>query len=130
LYATHLLLGRLCQFDRKTKHGGFKNKHTLEKYGKTYTLTSLSFKQVYIDQLNLKKAKKKTEQTSLQNNGEDMRLSKNKVSHECETPKDKVLAIKDKFEVFSQKQNRKVECGEKKERVRKEKCVEKIKETP
>lgn len=102
MYAAHLLFGRLCQFDRKTKHGGFKNKYTLEKDGKTYTLTSLSLKQVYIDQLNLKK-RKKNEQTSLQNNGKDMRLSKNKVSHECETPKDKVLAIKDKFEVFSQK---------------------------
>jgi hypothetical protein len=41
-----------------------------------------------------------------------VRLSKNKMSYECETPKDKVLAIKDKFEVFSsEKKKRKVECG-------------------
>lgn len=32
-----------------------------------------------------------------------MRLSENKVRHERETPKSKVLAIKDKFKVFSQK---------------------------
>jgi hypothetical protein len=31
-----------------------------------------------------------------------MRLSENKVSHECETPKGKVSAIKDKFEGFNQ----------------------------
>jgi len=60
---------------------------------------------MYIDQLNLKKAKK-AEQTSLQKNGEDVRLSKNKMSYECETPKDKVLAIKDKFEVFSRKKKK------------------------
>jgi len=63
---------------------------------------------MYIDQLNLKKAKK-AEQTSLQKNGEDVRLSKNKMSYECETPKDKVLAIKDKFEVFSRKKKKEEE---------------------
>jgi hypothetical protein len=31
-----------------------------------------------------------------------MRLSENKVSHECETPKGKDSAIKDKFEGFNQ----------------------------
>ena len=46
--------------------------------------------------------KKNVEQVLLQNNCEDMRLSENKVSHECETPKGKVSAIKDKFEGFNQ----------------------------
>jgi hypothetical protein len=31
-----------------------------------------------------------------------MRLSENKMSHECETPNGKVLAIKDKFKSFDQ----------------------------
>lgn len=39
----------------------------------------------------------KAEQALLQNNNEDVRLCENKVSHECETPKGKVLAIKDIF---------------------------------
>jgi hypothetical protein len=37
----------------------------------------------------------------LEDNGEDMRLSENKVSRECETPKGKVLAIKDKVQGFT-----------------------------
>jgi hypothetical protein len=61
----------------------------------------LSHKQVYKYQLKLNKAKE-VEQTFLQNNGEDVRLSENKVIHECETPKGKVSAIKDKFEGFNQ----------------------------
>jgi len=31
MYATHLLLGRPWQFDRKVKHDGFKNKYSLKK---------------------------------------------------------------------------------------------------
>jgi hypothetical protein len=34
-------------------------------------------------------------------------LSENKVSHECETPKGKVLAIKNKFESFGKKKKTK-----------------------
>jgi hypothetical protein len=36
----------------------------------------------------------------LKNNDEDVRLSENKVSQECETPNGNVLAIKDKFTGF------------------------------
>jgi len=42
----------------------------------------------------------------LLNNSEDVRLSENKVSHECETPKGKVLAIKNKFESFGKKKTK------------------------
>jgi len=35
---THLLLGRPWQFDRKAKHDGFKNRYSLEKDGRIYTL--------------------------------------------------------------------------------------------
>jgi hypothetical protein len=55
MYTTHLLLGRPWQFDRKAKHDGFKNMYSLEKDGRIYTLVSLSSKQVYEDQLQLKK---------------------------------------------------------------------------
>jgi hypothetical protein len=37
MHATHLLLGRPWQFDRKAKHDGFKNRYSLEKDGKIYT---------------------------------------------------------------------------------------------
>jgi hypothetical protein len=35
-----------------------------------------------------------------------VRLSENKVSNECETPKGKVSAIKDKFEALTKKKKR------------------------
>lgn len=51
----------------------------LKRDGKTYMLTLLSPRQVYKDQLKLKKVGE-TEEALLRNNGEDLRLSKNKVS--------------------------------------------------
>jgi hypothetical protein len=42
-----------------------------------------------------------------------VRLSENKVSNECETPKGKVSAIKDKFEALTKKKKGKAKCGEK-----------------
>jgi sulfur transfer complex TusBCD TusB component (DsrH family) len=74
---------------------------------------SLSHGQVYEDQLKLKKAKQ-VEKVLLQNNGEDVRLIENKVSHECKTPKGKVLAIKKKLKASTKIKGRgEVECGEK-----------------
>jgi hypothetical protein len=35
-----------------------------------------------------------------------MRLSENKMSHECEIPNGKVLAIKDKFKSFDQEKKK------------------------
>jgi len=62
--------------------------------------TPLSYRQVYEDKLKLKKTDE-IEHALLQYNGEDVRLSENKMSHECKTPKDKVSVIKDKFEGFN-----------------------------
>jgi len=53
MHATHLLLGRPWQFDRKAKHDGFKNMYSLEKDGRIYTLSPLSPKQVYEDCLTV-----------------------------------------------------------------------------
>jgi hypothetical protein len=69
----------------------------------------------------------------LLNNSEDVRLSENKVSHECETPKGKVLAIKKKLKALAKKK-RKAKCGEKmsgkkKEMVRKKRVCRKSEET-
>jgi hypothetical protein len=40
------------------------------------------------------------EQELIKNNGEDMRPSENKVSHECETIRGKVLTIRNRIEDF------------------------------
>jgi hypothetical protein len=56
MHATHLILGRSWQFDRKAKHDGFKNRYPLEKDGRIYTLAPLTPKQVYEDQIQLKKS--------------------------------------------------------------------------
>ena len=55
MHASHLLLGRPWQFDRKAIHDGFRNRFTIVKDGKTITLVPLSPKQVYDDQIKLKK---------------------------------------------------------------------------
>jgi len=63
MYASHLLLGRPWQFDKKAKHDGFKNKYSLEKDEGAHTLASLSPRHVYEDQLKLKR-ESKTEETN------------------------------------------------------------------
>ena len=58
MHATHLVLRRPCQFDRKAKHDGFKKMYSLEKEGRIYTLASLTPKQVYENEIQLKKSYK------------------------------------------------------------------------
>jgi len=55
MHASHLLLGCPWQFDRKAIHDGFRNRFTIIKDGKIITLVPLSPKQVYHDQMKLKK---------------------------------------------------------------------------
>jgi hypothetical protein len=54
----------------------------LEKNGKIYTLVSLLPRQVYKDQLKINRVEE-VEQEFMKNNGEDVRLSENKVSRKC-----------------------------------------------
>ena len=54
MHAGHLLLGRPWQFDRRVVHDGYTNRYTFKHCGKKVTLTPLSPKQVYEDQLKLK----------------------------------------------------------------------------
>jgi hypothetical protein len=134
MHTTHLLLGRSWQFDRKAKHDGFKNRYPLEKDGRIYTLAPLTPKHVYEDQIQLKKsyeeehsALAKVEEQAEQH-GENVRKSENKVSHELKAKGDKVSALRNLGEGHGQKEKnrREAESGEKKERVRKEECVEKV----
>jgi hypothetical protein len=142
MHATHLLLRRPWQFDRKAKHDGFKNRYSLENDGRIYTLAPLSPKQVYEDQNQLKKGYEEEQHVSAkleeqkdsakmekqaEQHGEDVRKREKKVSHELKTQGNKVSAIRTLGEGHDQEQKneKKTESGEKmigekKERVRKE----------
>ena len=54
MYASHILLGRPWQFDRRANHDGFKNRFSFMKDKKLVTLVALTPKQVYEDQVRLK----------------------------------------------------------------------------
>jgi hypothetical protein len=69
MHASHLLLGRPWQFNRKAIHDGFGNRFTIVKDGKTITLVPLSSKQVHDDQMKLKK---ECEDGKSENSSEDI----------------------------------------------------------
>jgi len=52
--ATHVLLGRPWQFDRKVFHDGFTNKLSFNFHGHKVILKSLSPKDVHEDQVQMK----------------------------------------------------------------------------
>ena len=54
MQASHILMGRPWQYDRKAIYDGVKNRYTIVKDGKTVTLVPLTPKQVYDDQIKLK----------------------------------------------------------------------------
>ena len=55
MHVGHILLGKPWQFDRKVNHDGFKNRHSFVKDNKTITLVPLTPRQVYEDQMKLKR---------------------------------------------------------------------------
>jgi hypothetical protein len=55
MHASHILLGRPWQFDRKAIHDGFRNRFTIVMDGKTITFVPFSPKQGYDEQMKLKK---------------------------------------------------------------------------
>ena len=69
MQASHILLGRPWQYDRKTIHDGVKNRYTIVKDGKTITLVPLTPKQVHDDQIKLKR--EYDEAMARENQGED-----------------------------------------------------------
>ncbi|KAI4320605.1 hypothetical protein MLD38_034066 [Melastoma candidum] len=54
--ASHLLLGRPWQFDRKTTHDGYLNRYSFKKDGRSVTLAPLPPHQVFEEQLRIKKS--------------------------------------------------------------------------
>jgi hypothetical protein len=55
MHAVHILLGRPWQFDRKVTHDGFKNRYSFVKDSRTVTLVPLTPRQVYENQVKLKR---------------------------------------------------------------------------
>jgi hypothetical protein len=55
MHAGHILLGRSWQFDRKVTHDGLENRYSFVKDSRTVTLVSLTPRQVYEDQMKLKR---------------------------------------------------------------------------
>jgi hypothetical protein len=55
IHAGHKLLGRQRQFDRKAIHDRFKNRHSFVKDNRTVTFVPLTPRQVYEDQVKLKR---------------------------------------------------------------------------
>jgi hypothetical protein len=110
MHATHLLLGRPWQFDKKAKHDRFKNRYSLEK-DRIYTLAPLTPKQVYEDQIQLKKSYEEHSalpkmEEQIEQHGENVSKSENKVSHELKTKGDKVLALRKLGEGHDQKEKK------------------------
>ncbi|KAL4388272.1 hypothetical protein GQ457_09G017470 [Hibiscus cannabinus] len=56
MHATHMLLGRSWQFDRKVMHDGYRNRYSFTYDGKKHTLAPLSPQQVHDGQVHLKKS--------------------------------------------------------------------------
>ncbi|KAI4380918.1 hypothetical protein MLD38_007051 [Melastoma candidum] len=54
--ASHLLLGRPWQFDRRTTHDGYLNRYSFKKDGRSVTLAPLPPHQVFEEQLRIKKS--------------------------------------------------------------------------
>lgn len=55
LEASHVLLGRPWQSDRKVIHDGFTNRHSFEFRGRKTVLAPMAPHEVYLDQLSMKK---------------------------------------------------------------------------
>ncbi|XP_042441345.1 uncharacterized protein LOC122026681 [Zingiber officinale] len=56
MQASHLLLGRPWQFDRRTTHDGYKNRYSFSKDGRNITLAPLTPRQVFEEQLQIQKS--------------------------------------------------------------------------
>ena len=85
MQASHLLLGRPWQFDRRVKHDGFTNKYSFEFNQRTITLVPLTPKQVYEDQVRLQKEsdqKKESEKKKMSVNQKEKEREVEKIERE------------------------------------------------
>ena len=89
MQAGHILLGRLWQFDRRVMHEGFKNCYSFVADGKPITLAPLPPKEVYNDQIRIKKAceEKAAKTRELGKSENKSAMSENKSSSELSVKK-------------------------------------------
>jgi len=77
MHARHLLLGRPWEFDRRATQDGYTNRYSFVRNNRTVTLAPLTPKQVYEDQLKMKREREKKES---ERKSEKSKIEKN----ECE----------------------------------------------
>ena len=92
MHAGHILLGRPWQFDRKAIHDGFKNMYYFIKDNRTITLVPLTPRQVYENQVKLKR------DNELKKNYETESLKK-----EDEKKSERKKRERDKYELTTKK---------------------------
>ena len=89
MHAGHILLGRPWQFNRKVNHDEIKNRHSFVKDNKTITLVLLTPRQVYEDQMKLKRENElknncETESSKIDDEKESERKKESKQKKESE----------------------------------------------
>ena len=89
--ATHILLGRPWQFDRKTIHDGLTTKITFNFHGHKVTLKSLSPKEVHEDQLKMKE--KREIEKEKKNSKRSLLISHQEVKKVMFSQKNMLIAI-------------------------------------
>jgi len=88
--ATHILLGRPWQFDRKVFHDGFTNKISFDFHGHKVILKSLSPREVHEDQILMKK---KRESENIKSSKKALLISSHAVQKEIVSHNPIVLVI-------------------------------------
>ena len=92
MHASHILLGRPWEYDRRAMHDGFTNKYSFVMDGKPITLVPLTPQQVYEDQVRIKndceKRKSEAESSGKKNENETKKEAKNTKKEEKEKPRE------------------------------------------
>ena len=96
MHEGHILLGKPWRFDRKVNHNGFKNRHSFVKDNKNITLVPLTPRQVYEDQMKLKRENdlKKNRDTESSKNNDDKESERKKVSENTKESEKKIESEK------------------------------------
>jgi hypothetical protein len=102
MQAGHILLGRPWQFDMNVTHDGFKNMHSFVKDNKTVTLVPLTPRQVYGDQMKLKR------ENELKKNCEAESSKKEKEKRKETSKKKKKKKVEFIFECYYYSEEKKV----------------------
>jgi hypothetical protein len=112
MHAGHILLGRPSQFDRKAIHDGFKNRHSFVKDNRSITLIPLTPRQVYEDQVKLKR------ENELKTNCES-ESSKKEDEKGSESKKESAKKKESERKKESEKQKKCEKCGENERKAKK-----------